>query len=96
MGEGLVREFGIYMCVRSQSLSRVQLFETPGTVGCQASLPMGFSRQEYWSGQSFPSPGDLPDPAFKPGSPAYFRQILYGLSHHHSTKEKAICIPERI
>ena len=30
---------------------------------------MGFSRQEYWSGLPFPSPGDLPDPAIKPGSP---------------------------
>ena len=31
---------------------------------------MGFSRQEYWSGSPFPSPGDLPDPGIKPGSPA--------------------------
>ena len=31
---------------------------------------MGFSRQEYWSGLPFPSPGDLPDPGIKPGSPA--------------------------
>ena len=35
---------------------------TPWTVACQAPLSMGFSRQEYWSGLSFPSPGDLPDP----------------------------------
>ena len=31
---------------------------------------MGFSEQEYWSGLPFPSPGDLPDPGFDPGSPA--------------------------
>ena len=31
---------------------------------------MGFSRQEYWSGSSFPSPGDLPNPGIEPGSPA--------------------------
>ena len=31
---------------------------------------MGFSRQEYWSGLSFPSPGDLPDPGIEPGFPA--------------------------
>ena len=31
---------------------------------------MGFSRQEYWSGLTFPSPGDLPDPGIEPGSPA--------------------------
>ena len=43
---------------------------TPGTVACQASLPMGFSRQEYWSGLPFLSPGDLPDPGIEPGSPA--------------------------
>ena len=36
----------------------------------QASPSMGFSRQEYWSGLSFLSPGDLPDPGIKPGSPA--------------------------
>ena len=39
----------------------VQLFSSPWTVAHQAPLSMGFSRQEYWSGQSFPSPGDLPD-----------------------------------
>ena len=43
---------------------------TPWTVACQAPLFMGFSRQEYWSGLPFPSPGDLPDPGIKPGSPA--------------------------
>ena len=36
----------------------------------QAPLSMGFSRQEYWTGLPFPSPGDLPDPGIKPGSPA--------------------------
>ena len=40
---------------------------TPWTVACQASLSMGFSRQEYWSGFLFPSPGDLLDPGIKPG-----------------------------
>ena len=37
---------------------------------CQASLSMGFSRQEYWSGLSFSSPEDLPNPGIEPGSPA--------------------------
>ena len=36
----------------------------------QAPLSMGFSRQEYWSGLPFPSPGDLPDPGIEAGSPA--------------------------
>ena len=43
---------------------------TSWTVACQAPLSMGFSRQEYWSGLPFPSPGDLPSPGIKPGSPA--------------------------
>ena len=45
---------------KGKSLSRVQLFATPWTVAYQDSQSMGFSRQEYWSGLPFPSPGDLP------------------------------------
>ena len=56
--------------VKVKSLSRVQLFATPWTVAYQAPLSMGFSRQQYWSGLPFPSPGDLPNPGLKPGSPA--------------------------
>ena len=52
-------------------LSRVQLFATPWTVACQAPLSMEFSRQEYWSGLPFPSPGDLPDPRIEPVSFAF-------------------------
>ena len=51
-----------------KSLSRDRLFATPWTVAYQASLFMGFSRQEYWSGLPFPSPGDLPDPGIELGS----------------------------
>ena len=51
-------------------LGRVQLFATPCTVAHQASPSMGFSRQEYWSGLPFPSPGDLPHPGIEPRSPA--------------------------
>ena len=51
-------------------LSRVRLFATPWTVAQQAPPSMEFSRQEYWSGLPFPSPGDLPDPGIKPWSPA--------------------------
>ena len=43
---------------------------TPWTVACQALLSMKFYRQEYWSGLPFHSPGDLPDPGIKHGSPA--------------------------
>ena len=42
--------------------------ETSWTVACQAPLSMGFSRQEYWSGLPFPSPGNLPDPGIEPKS----------------------------
>ena len=50
---------------------------TPWTVAHQASLSIRFSRQEYWSGLPFPSPGDLPNPGL-----LYCRQILYQLSYH--------------
>ena len=53
-----------------QSLSRVRLFGTSGTVAHRAPLSMGFPRQEYWSGWPFPSPGNPPNPRIKPGSPA--------------------------
>jgi len=45
-------------------------FATPWTVAHQVPLSVGFPRQEYWSGLSFPSPGDLPDPGIKLTSPA--------------------------
>ena len=50
-------------------------FVTPWTVQ-QASLSMGFSRQEYWSGLPFPSPGHLPNPGVEPGSPALQADFL--------------------
>jgi len=52
----------------NKSLSRAQLFATPWTVAHQAPPCMEFSRQEYWSGLPFPSPGDLPDSGIEPGS----------------------------
>ena len=55
--------------VKVKSLSHVQLFATPWTVAYKAPPSLGFSRQEYWSGLPFPSPGDLPNPGIEPGSP---------------------------
>ena len=52
-----------------KSLSRVRPFVTPWTAAHQASLSMGFSRQEYWSGVPLPSPEDLSDPGIEPGCP---------------------------
>ena len=50
--------------------SRVRLFATQWTVARQAPLPIGFFRQEYWSGWPFPFPGGLPDPGVEPRTPA--------------------------
>ena len=60
----------IILKVKVKSLSRVRLFVTPWTVAYQAPLSIRFSRQEYWSGLPFPSPGDLSDPGIEPRSPA--------------------------
>ena len=54
-----------------KSLSRVWLFVTPWTI-----QPMEFSKPEYWSGNPFPSPGDLPNPGIKPRSPALQAESL--------------------
>ena len=51
-------------------LSHVLLFAIPWTVACPAPLSMEFSRQEYWSRLSLPSPGYLPSPRTEPRSPA--------------------------
>ena len=59
-----------FQCQLVKLLSRVQLFATPWTVAHQAPLSIGFSRQEYWSGLPFLSPGDLPNPGIEPRSPA--------------------------
>ena len=56
------------MEVEVKLLSRVRLFVTPWTVAYQASQFMEFSRQEYWSGLLFPSPGDRLNPGIKPAS----------------------------
>ena len=57
-----------YVCV-CELLSHVRLLATPWTLAHQAPLSMVFCRQVYYNRQPFPSPGDLPDPGIKPGSP---------------------------
>ena len=71
-------------CVLS-SFSRVRLFVTPWTVGCQAPLSMGFSRQEYWSGLPFPSLENLPDPGIESRSPV-LQADFYHLSYREDPK----------
>ena len=62
--------------MKVKSLSCVQLSATPWTVAHQAPPSKGFSRQEYWSGLPFPSPGDLPDPGIQLRSPAFQADAL--------------------
>ena len=59
--------FRLHVCMLS-CFSHVWLFVTPWTVAHQAPLSMRFSRQEYWNGLLFPSPGDLPHSGTEPGS----------------------------
>ena len=58
------------MLVLLSRFSHVEFCVTPRTAAHQAPLSVEFSRQEYWSGLPFPSPGDLPDPGIEPKSPA--------------------------
>ena len=71
-------------CMLSR-FSCICFFATPWTVTCQAPLSMGFSRQEYWSGLPFPTPGDLPNPGIKAvslKSPALETLPPPGKPHH--------------
>ena len=86
----------------AQLLRCGQLFVTPRTVACQSPLSREFSRQEYWSywsGLTFPPPGDLPDPGIKLtflASPAlaggFFTTLPPGKPQLHATQLKIVCI----
>ena len=65
----LTQHFKSTTCVLSR-FSHVRLFVTLWTVARQAPLFMELSKQKYWSGLSFPSPWNIPDPGIKPWSPA--------------------------
>ena len=75
---------------------------TAWTVAYQAPLSMGFSRQEYWSGLPFPSPGDLPDPGIEPGSPSLWADTLPSESPgkfmraYQERQEHIVCQRERV
>ena len=71
--------------MKVKSLSRVRLFATSWTGAYGASLSMGFSRQEYWSGLPFPSPEGLPDPGIEPRSAALYP---FNLLAHSSLRKK--------
>ena len=64
-----------------------------GLAACQVPLPMGFSRQEYWSGPPFPSLGDLPDPGIKP--PSFASPALAGGFFTPATPGKPLIVTLR-
>ena len=78
------------LCMLSH-FSHIQLFAILWTVACQAPLSVGFSRQEYWSGLPFPSPGDIPEPGIEPvslTSPA----LAGGFFITSATWEDSLCL----
>ena len=79
--------------MKVKSLSLVELFATPWAVAYQAPPSMGFSRQEYWSGLPFPSPGELPDPRIEPRSPALQADALRGMDPLMSLFKLAVPSP---
>ena len=81
----------VQLCILSAGMlscfSHVQLFVTLWTVAHQVPLSMEFSRQEYQSGQPFPSPGYLPEPRIERWNSCFVVKILYHLSHQGSPRE---------
>ena len=81
-----------------EMLSRVRLFAIPWTVAYQVPPSMEFSRQEYWMGLPFPSPGDLPNPGIEPRSPSVQADALPAeppgkpLTYAVKFKEYIICM----
>ena len=73
-----------------KSLGHVRLFATPWTVAYQGPLSMGFSRQKYWSGLPFPSPGDLPNLGIEPWVSVLWADAL--LSEPPGKKIKSVTI----
>ena len=73
MNYNLAGYIQVSVCVLSH-FNFVQLFMTLWIAAHQDPLSMGFSKQEYWSGLPFPSPGDLPDPGIEPES---LESLLY-------------------
>ena len=66
----LIKFISTFVKVKVKSLSGIRLFATLWTIAHQAPPSVGFSRQEYWSGLPFPSPGNLPNPGIEPRSAA--------------------------
>ena len=77
MEEGII-QFIVLKCAVQCLSCRVMSnsLRPPWTVACQAPLSMGFPRQEYWSGLSFPFSGDVPDPGMEIEFPAFAGRLL--------------------
>ena len=88
------REALILTKVKVKSISRVRPFATRWTVAYQAPLSMEFSRQEYWSGLPFPSPGDLPNPGLESGCPGLQAEALLSEPPRKPTFTKYIAFCE--
>ena len=73
------------MCVCMLCAKSLQscLFATLKTIALQVPLSLGFSRQKYWDGLPFPSPGYLPDPGIEPGSPGTPAMQVHSLPLSH-------------
>ena len=76
-------------------IKSVQLFVTLWTVVCLAPLSMEFSREEYWSGLPFPSPGDLRDPRVKAMSPALAHRFFTN-DPHRKPRHRSTCGKKRL
>ena len=72
MGEGRSKYLIYTVLCGLSGFSCVRLFAIPWTVAHQPPLSKGFSRQEYWSGLPWLSPGDVPDPRIEPASLCHF------------------------
>ena len=82
----------VYVYMRAVScFSHVPLFATLWAVACQAPLSMGFSKQEYWTGLLFPSPGNLSNPRIKPMSPALAGRFFTTEPREKSTYTLCLC-----
>jgi len=73
--------WSVYVCMLAHAVAQScpSLLYSPWTIACKSPLSMGLSQQEYWSGLTFPPPGDLPDPGIEPTSPAvlHCQWVLY-------------------
>ena len=86
----------VCVCVRALSqFSPVWLFVTPWTEALQAPPSMGFSRQEYWSGLPFPSPGDLPDSGIEPEAPTC-PALQVDFYHWTTWSLRTLCCPSSV